>query len=161
MSTTLDTFVPKTYTKKQMALLIALLVENGCKVYLRSDDGELRGDSIEIIVRDGVEIFHEIGVWYSAGNLGIKEENMEGYHEMLFIGTAIHFLAKKGYGITQQHTRSYNYSFYTKVLKVYTPEREYTPDDVFVKELINYLDRKLTLNSVVEPRDEFIHKLLL
>lgn len=161
MSTTLDTFVPKTYAKKQMALLIALLVENGCKVYLRSDDGELRGDSVEIIVRDGVEIFHEIGVWYSAGNLGIKEENMEGYHEMLFIGTAIHFLAKKGYGITQQHTRSYNYSFYTKVLKVYTPEREYTLDEVFVKELINYLDRKLTLNSVVEPRDEFIHKLLL
>lgn len=161
MSTTHDTFVPKTYAKKQMALLIALLVENGCKVYLRSDDEELRGDSVEIIVRDKEEIFHEIGVWYSAGNLGIEEENMEGYHEMLFIGTAIHFLAKRGYGITQQHTRSYNYSFYTKVLKVYTSEKQYTPDDVFVKELVIYLDRKLTLNSVVEPRDEFIHKLLL
>jgi hypothetical protein len=144
-----------------MALLIALLVENGCKVYLRSEDDELRGDSVEMVTKDGEEIFHEVGVWYSAGNLGIEEDKIEGFHEMLFTGTAIHFLAKRGYGITHKQTKSHNYSFYTKLVKVYTPEKIFTPEDSRVTNIINYLNRKMALSSVIEPRDKFINKLLL
>lgn len=51
MSATVDTEVPREETQRKMALLIALLVENGCKVYLRSEDDELRGDSVEMITR--------------------------------------------------------------------------------------------------------------
>lgn len=161
MSATVDTEVPREETQRQMALLIALLVENGCKVYLRSEDDELRGDSVEMITRDGEEIFHEVGVWYSAGNLGIEEDKIEGFHEMLFTGTAIHFLSKRGYGITQKQTKSYNYSFYTKLIKVYTQEKIFTPEDSHVTNIINYLNRKMALSSVIEPRDKFINKLLL
>lgn len=161
MSATVDTEVPREETQRQMALLIALLVENGCKVYLRSEDDELRGDSVEMVTKDGEEIFHEVGVWYSAGNLGIEEDKIEGFHEMLFTGTAINFLANRGYGITQKHTKSYNYSFYTKLIKVYTPEKIFTPEDSRVTNIISYLNKKLALSSVIEPRDEFINKLLL
>lgn len=161
MSATVDTEVPREETQRQMALLIALLVENGCKVYLRSEDDELKGDSVEMITRDGEEIFHEVGVWYSAGNLGIEEDKIEGFHEMLFTGTAIHFLSKRGYGITQKQTKSYNYSFYTKLIKVYTQEKIFTPEDSRVTNIINYLNRKMALSSVIEPRDKFINKLLL
>lgn len=161
MSATVDTEVPREETQRQMALLIALLVKNGCKVYLRSEDDELRGDSVEMITRDGEEIFHEVGVWYSAGNLGIEEDKIEGFHEMFFTGTAINFLAKRGYGITHKQTKSHNYSFYTKLIKVYTPKKIFTPEDSRVTNIINYLNKKMALSSVIEPRDKFINKLLL
>lgn len=80
---------------------------------------------------------------------------------MLFTGTAINFLANRGYGITQKHTKSYNYSFYTKLIKVYTPEKIFTPEDSRVTNIISYLNKKMALSSVIEPRDEFINKLLI
>lgn len=72
MSATVDTEVPREETQRQMALLIALLVENGCKVYLRSEDDELRGDSVEMVTKDGEEIFHEVGVCTLQETSGLK-----------------------------------------------------------------------------------------
>ena len=142
--------------RRQAALNVALLSSIGCSVKLRPY-AYFNGCTVESIVLEGEEIFSVYDVRRGAYESDVKNDDLKGYHDMLFNGCTSYTLRRRGYEIIDSFCENEIYPYYRKTESIVLPSGGVIiPRDNLLDAIAFYIDS----NSEILPFDRVLIKIL-
>lgn len=157
-----DNCVTREETIRQAALVLALMIDKGCSAEISKE--EFSANAIESVKKGKEILFDRCEANYAAYNMGVRDENFKGFYEMSFSGSAFSFLMSEYCGVSTENMCSYNYPFYSRLIKIIKDYKEYTVREDLTDRLLKYYKSLVEDSSEsiihIQPHDKTIHKLL-